>query len=100
MQMLQGPSARTLVVLLTAIGLSLGYGLAGRLVGLLYPLPQTFTISKFWSYLKPWLTTTDHKEVGILYFLFGFTFFLVGGVLALFVPYSTRFTREHILDRD
>ena len=78
-----GPTARTLVVLLTAIGLSLGMVLLGVLWVFYTRSPQTFTISKFWSYLKPWLTTTDHKEVGILYFLFGFTFFLVGGVLAL-----------------
>ncbi len=68
-----GPTARTLVVLLTAIGLSLGMVLLGVLWVFYTRSPQTFTISKFWSYLKPWLTTTDHKEVGILYFLFGFT---------------------------
>ncbi|MGB0515729.1 MAG: cytochrome c oxidase subunit I, partial [Poseidonia sp.] len=44
---------------------------------------ETFTMEKFWGFLKPWLTTTDHKEVGIMYFLFGFFFFLVGGLLAL-----------------
>jgi cytochrome c oxidase subunit 1 len=30
-----------------------------------------------------WLTTTDHKRVGMLYILTAFGFFLVGGVLAL-----------------
>jgi len=78
-----GPSARALVVLLTAIGLSLGMVLLGVLWIFYTRAPETFTIANFWSYLKPWLTTTDHKEVGILYFLYGFTFFLVGGVLAL-----------------
>jgi len=78
-----GPTARALVVLLTAIGLSLGMILLGVMWVFYTRSPDTFTISNFWSYLKPWLTTTDHKEVGILYFLYGFTFFLVGGVLAL-----------------
>jgi cytochrome c oxidase subunit 1 len=78
-----GPTARALVVLLTAIGLSLGMVLLGVLWVFYSRSPDTFTISNFWGYLKPWLTTTDHKEVGILYFLFGFTFFLVGGFLAL-----------------
>tara|TARA_B100000459_G_scaffold147407_1_gene117044 strand:+ start:289 stop:2634 length:2346 start_codon:yes stop_codon:yes gene_type:complete len=78
-----GPTARALVVLLTAIGLSLGMILLGVMWVFYTRSPETFTISNFWGYLKPWLTTTDHKEVGILYFLYGFTFFLVGGVLAL-----------------
>ncbi|MQA80137.1 MAG: cytochrome c oxidase subunit I [Streptosporangiales bacterium] len=30
-----------------------------------------------------WLTTTDHKKIGHLYLITSFTFFLVGGVLAL-----------------
>ena len=77
------PSARALVVLMTAIGLALGLVLLGVLYVFYARSPSTFTIENFWAYLKPWLTTTDHKEVGILYFLYGFIFFLVGGVLAL-----------------
>ncbi|NED82066.1 cytochrome ubiquinol oxidase subunit I, partial [Streptomyces sp. SID11233] len=30
-----------------------------------------------------WLTTTDHKQIGTLYLVSAFVFFLVGGVLAL-----------------
>ncbi|MBH8599465.1 MULTISPECIES: cytochrome c oxidase subunit I [unclassified Thermoactinomyces] len=37
--------------------------------------------SKVWD----WLTTVDHKKIGILYFLSGFFFFLVGGIEALFM---------------
>jgi len=33
--------------------------------------------------LLDWLTTTDHKKIGILYFLGASGFFLVGGLLAL-----------------
>jgi cytochrome c oxidase subunit I len=32
-----------------------------------------------------WLTTVDHKKIGILYFMAGFFFFLVGGIEALFM---------------
>ncbi len=34
---------------------------------------------------KRWITTTDHKDVGILYLVTSLAFFLVGGVLALLV---------------
>jgi cytochrome c oxidase subunit 1 len=32
-----------------------------------------------------WLTTVDHKKIGLLYIWTGFIFFLVGGILALFI---------------
>jgi cytochrome c oxidase subunit 1 len=35
--------------------------------------------------LYEWLTTTDHKKIGILYVVNSFLFFFIGGVLALFV---------------
>ncbi len=33
--------------------------------------------------LLPWLTTTDHKKIGILYLINSFAFFVVGGLFAL-----------------
>ncbi len=36
---------------------------------------------RLWS----WLTTTDHKRIGLLYFYTAFVFFLIGGVEALFI---------------
>ncbi len=33
--------------------------------------------------LVGWITTTDHKQIGILYMVTAFVFFLLGGVLAL-----------------
>jgi cytochrome c oxidase subunit I len=33
--------------------------------------------------LTGWLTTTDHKRIGILYIMSAFAFFLLGGVLAM-----------------
>ena len=35
------------------------------------------------SWLKSWLLTTDHKRVGILYFVTAFYFLFIGGILAL-----------------
>jgi cytochrome c oxidase subunit I len=35
--------------------------------------------------LKRWLTTTDHKEIGLLYLWAGFIFFILGGIAALFM---------------
>jgi cytochrome c oxidase subunit 1 len=37
------------------------------------------------QWLLDWLTTTDHKKIGILYFINSFSFFAVGGILALFM---------------
>ncbi len=48
-----------------------------------------------------WLTTTDHKKIGILYMVTTFVFFLLGGVEALLmrvqlgVPNNTFLTPEH-----
>ena len=35
------------------------------------------------SGLYEWLTTTDHKKIGILYLVNSFIFFFLGGLLAL-----------------
>ena len=44
-------------------------------------LPRAGTYSRSWLY--EWLTTTDHKKIGIMYVVSSFIFFLVGGTLAL-----------------
>ena len=41
--------------------------------------------SKTYSGLLEWITTTDHKKIGIMYLLFTVLFFFVGGLLALLV---------------
>jgi len=35
--------------------------------------------------MKSWLTTTDHKRIGLLYFWTAFSFFLIGGLEALLI---------------
>ena len=37
------------------------------------------------SGLYEWVTTTDHKRIGILYIVNSFIFFFLGGILALLV---------------
>src|SRR5258706_2452518 len=39
--------------------------------------------SAYRSGLYEWLTTTDHKKIGILYVVNSFIFFFLGGILAL-----------------
>jgi cytochrome c oxidase subunit 1 len=52
--------------------------------------------------LYEWLTTTDHKKIGIMYVINSFLFFLVGGFFALGVraelaqPGLQIFTNEHV----
>ncbi|MGZ3585907.1 MAG: cytochrome c oxidase subunit I [Candidatus Limnocylindrales bacterium] len=44
-------------------------------------LPRATTYSRSWIY--EWLTTTDHKKIGIMYISTAYFFMLVGGLLAL-----------------
>ena len=39
--------------------------------------------STYRSGLYDWITTTDHKKIGILYVINSFLFFFIGGILAL-----------------
>src|SRR5438477_11037651 len=58
-------------------------------------VPRT---SKRWV---DWVTTTDHKKIGIMYLVLTFVFFCMGGVEALMmrlqlsVPNNTLLTSEH-----
>ena len=38
--------------------------------------------------LRDWLTTTDHKKIGILYLIMSFSFFAVGGIFALLIRFE------------
>src|SRR3954469_1700066 len=52
--------------------------------------------------LYEWLTTTDHKKIGIMYVINSFLFFLIGGLFApgvrggLAAPGFQIFTNEHV----
>jgi len=66
----------TVLLVLTLMGLAAMYVFYSQ-------NPEGFNMGNFWEWLKGWLTTTDHKGVGLLYLNFGLLFFLVGGLLAL-----------------
>src|SRR6266480_1426968 len=52
------------------------------------------------TYLGEWLTTVDHKQLGLLYIVTGFFFFLVGGMEALFVRTQLAFPNGKVLSPD
>ncbi|MGY8754694.1 MAG: cytochrome c oxidase subunit I [Candidatus Poseidoniales archaeon] len=93
-------SASALVILMTVIGLAVSLILVGVMWVFYTRNPETFSIGNFWSYIKPWLTTHDHKEIGLLYFLFGFFFFLVGGLLALLFRIQLALPENNFLTMD
>ncbi|GIP41441.1 cytochrome c oxidase subunit 1 [Paenibacillus sp. J31TS4] len=51
---------------------------------------------KRYSGLMDWLTTVDHKKIGILYFLAGGIFFLIGGLEALLIRIQLMFPDNQI----
>ena len=51
-----------------------------------WPTPEERVEPGYWNKgIIDWLMTGDHKKIGIMYFVFSFLFFLLGGLLALFV---------------
>jgi len=47
--------------------------------------PESFDWEKFGPWISDWLTTTDHKKIGTLYFVAGLFFLGVGGIMALLI---------------
>src|SRR4029077_7570077 len=50
--------------------------------------------------LYDWLTTTDHKKIGILYLANSLVMFLLGGILALFVRAELAFPGLQLMKED
>src|SRR2546425_10745310 len=48
------------------------------------PRPKAYD-DTFWKPISLWLTTTDHKLIGIMYMVTGILSFLIGGIFALIV---------------
>ena len=79
----QEEEVRGLVVLMSAILLMVVITL-GCIVWIFYRRdPDAFVWERFWPWLSDWLTSTDHKRVGTLYFINGLFFLGVGGLFAL-----------------
>ncbi|RAH14616.1 MAG: cytochrome c oxidase subunit I [Methanobacteriota archaeon] len=62
--------------------------------------PDGFNINGLTTWLKKWLTTTDHKEVGTLYFVFSFLFLLIGGVFAMLFRLQLAVADNEFLTQD
>ncbi len=50
--------------------------------------------------ITSWLTTVDHKRIGILYLCTALVFFALGGILALMIRYQLAVPNKHFLVRD
>ena len=50
--------------------------------------------------ISSWLTTVDHKRIGILYIVTSLVFFLAGGVLALLMRAQLATPDEHVVTRN
>ena len=52
--------------------------------------------SKVWE----WLTTVDHKKIGTMYGITGFTYFLISGVTALAIRTQLAVPRGEVLSAE
>jgi cytochrome c oxidase subunit I len=50
--------------------------------------------------LYSWITTVDHKKIGILYLLAGGLFFLIGGIEAIFIRLQLMYPDSHLFIGD
>ena len=62
--------------------------------------PNAFTWQHFQPWITGWLTTTDHKKVGTLYFVAGMFFLGVGGIMALLIRVQLSTPGNDFISRD
>jgi cytochrome c oxidase subunit I len=60
--------------------------------------PVSIVVSR--GRLSSWLTTVDHKRIGILYVVTSLVFLLLGGLLALFMRAQLATPNEHFVTKD
>jgi cytochrome c oxidase subunit 1 len=53
-----------------------------------------------WDVIRHWTTTTNHKDIGILYIVTAFFFFLLGGILAMLMRVELSGAGPTIMDAD
>ncbi len=58
--------------------------------------PLTYTTPGWWS----WLTTVDHKRIGVMYGVAAFCFFLIGGIEALLIRLQLAVPNNNVLAAD
>src|ERR671937_13121 len=61
------------------------------------PKPKAYD-ETFFRPITLWLTTTDHKLIGIMFMTTGFISFLIGGVLALIMRIQLAQPNLHVID--
>src|SRR5262249_15177119 len=63
------------------------------------PRPKSYDDS-FWKPITLWLTTTDHKLIGIMYMTTGVLAFVIGGVFALVIRLQVSVPNAQVVDAD
>src|SRR5438445_7434503 len=63
------------------------------------PRPKSYDDS-FWKPISLWLTTTDHKLIGIMYMTTGFLSFLIAGIFALVIRLQLTSPNAKVVDAD
>jgi len=61
------------------------------------PRPRAYD-DTFWRPIRLWLTTTDHKLIGIMYMVTAFSSFIVGGIFALILRLQLAQPNLHVVD--
>ena len=62
--------------------------------------PEAFTWDNFAPWIAEWLTTTDHKKIGTLYFVAGMFFLGVGGIMAMMIRIQLSVPGNDFLTQD
>jgi cytochrome c oxidase subunit I len=62
------------------------------------PVPVSELVSR--GRTSSWLTTVDHKRIGILYIVTSLAFFVAGGILAVLMRAQLATPNEHFIRRD
>ncbi len=92
--------ANGLVVLFSAILLVTALLVVAVLYVFYRMNPTAFSWDAFAPWIADWLTSTDHKRVGTLYFTAGLFYFVVGGVIALLIRIQLAVPGNDFLTQD